>query len=66
MEIDSLGKDPIQPDQPAGSDVRYEPEYEQLQAEIDKLSSPSASGGIDWKKVNDLAVSILDKKCKDL
>ncbi|MDH3884537.1 MAG: type VI secretion system ImpA family N-terminal domain-containing protein, partial [Desulfobacterales bacterium] len=66
MEIHSLGKDPIQPDQPAGSDVRYEPEYEQLQAEIDKLSSPSAAGGIDWKKVNDLAVSILDKKCKDL
>ena len=66
MEIHSLGKDPIQPDQPAGSDVRYEPEYEQLQAEIDKLSSPSASGGIDWKKVSDLAVSILDKKGKDL
>jgi type VI secretion system protein VasJ len=66
MEIHSLGKNPIQPHQPAGSDVRYEPEYEQLQAEIDKLSSPSASGGIDWKKVSDLAVSILDKKCKDL
>jgi type VI secretion system protein VasJ len=66
MEIHSLGKDPIQPDQPAGSDVRYEPEYEKLQAEIDKLSSPSASGGIDWKKVSDLAASILDKKSKDL
>jgi type VI secretion system protein VasJ len=66
MEIHSLGKDPIQPDQPAGSDARYEREYEQLQAEIDKLSSPSASGGIDWKKVSDLASSILNKKCKDL
>jgi type VI secretion system protein VasJ len=66
MEIHSLGKKPIQPDRPAGSDVRYEPEYEQLQAEIDKLSSPSASGGIDWQKVNDLAVSILERKCKDL
>jgi type VI secretion system protein VasJ len=66
MEIHSLGKEPIQPDRPAGSDVRYEPEYEQLQAEIDKLSSPSASGGIDWQKVNDLAVSILERKCKDL
>jgi type VI secretion system protein VasJ len=66
MEIHSLGKDPIQPDQPAGSDVRYEPEYEQLQAEIDKLSSPSAAGGIDWHKVSDLAASILDKKSKDL
>jgi type VI secretion system protein VasJ len=66
MEVHSLGKEPIRPDQPAGSDVRYEPEYEQLQAEIDKLSSPSASSGIDWEKVSDLAAGILDKKCKDL
>jgi type VI secretion system protein VasJ len=66
MQVSRLGKDPIQPDQPAGSDVRYEPEYEQLQAEIDKLSLPSASGGIDWKKVSDLAASILANKSKDL
>ncbi|NOQ95652.1 MAG: hypothetical protein GQ555_03435, partial [Desulfobacterales bacterium] len=66
MEILSLGKDPIQPDQPAGSDVRYEPEYEELQAEIDKLSVPSASGGTDWKKVSDLAGAILAEKSKDL
>jgi type VI secretion system protein VasJ len=66
MEIYSLGKEPIQPDQPTGSDARYEPEYEQLQAEIDKLSVPSASGGVDWKKVSDLAALILDKKSKDL
>ena len=49
MDIHSLGKEPIQQDQPAGLDVRYEPEFEQLQAEIDKLSMPSASGGTDWK-----------------
>jgi type VI secretion system protein VasJ len=66
MELSHLGKDPIQPDQPTGSDVRYDPEYEQLQAEIDKLSLPSASAGIDWKKVSDLAASILAHKSKDL
>jgi len=66
MEITSLGKDPIQPDQPAGSDVRYELEFEQLQAEIDKLTLPSASGGINWGKVSDLATSILAKQSKDL
>jgi type VI secretion system protein VasJ len=66
MEILSLGKDPIKPDQPAGSDVRYEPEYEELQAEIDKLSVPSASGGTDWEKVSDLAGAILAEKSKDL
>ncbi|UCF85344.1 MAG: type VI secretion system protein TssA [Desulfobacteraceae bacterium] len=66
MEMHCLAKDPIQPNQPAGSDVRYEPEYEQLQAEIDKLAVPSASGGIDWGKVSDLAAAILAKKSKDL
>ena len=66
MDILSLGKDPIQPDQSAGSDVRYEPEYEELQAEIDKLSVPSASGGTDWEKVSDLAGAILANKSKDL
>jgi len=66
MEILSLGIDPIQSDQPAGSDVRYEPEYEKLQAEIDKLSVPSASGGTDWEKVSNLAVAILANKSKDL
>jgi type VI secretion system protein VasJ len=66
MELLSLGKEPIQPDQPAGSDVRYEPEYEELQAEIDKLSMPSASGGTDWEKVSDLAGAILAEKSKDL
>jgi type VI secretion system protein VasJ len=66
MEILSLGKDPIKPDQPAGSDVRYEPEYEELQAEIDKLSVPSASGGTDWEKVSVLAGAILAEKSKDL
>jgi type VI secretion system protein VasJ len=66
MDIHSLGKEPIQQDQPAGLDVRYEPEFEQLQAEIDKLSVPSASGGTDWKKVSDLAAAILAEKSKDL
>jgi len=66
MEISSLGRDPIQPDQPTGSDVRYDPEYEGLQTEIDKLSLPSASAGIDWRKVSDLAASILANKSKDL
>ena len=66
MDIHSLGKEPIQQDQPAGLDIRYEPEFEQLQAEIDKLSMPSASSGTDWKKVSDLATAILAEKSKDI
>lgn len=67
MDITSLGKNPVTPEQPAGSDVRYEAEFERLQAEIDKTNIPSASGGgIDWKKVGDLSEVILSKKSKDL
>lgn len=66
MELWLLGKNPIDPDHPTGSDVRYEPEFESLQAEIDKLSSPSAAGGIDWKKVVKLSSEILARKSKDL
>ncbi len=66
MEILSLGKEPISADSPTGSDVRYEPEFEQLQAEIDKMSTPSASGGIDWATVDKLAQQILAEKAKDL
>ena len=66
MEISSLGKEPISADSPTGSDVRYEPEFEELQAEIDKMSMPSASGGIDWATVDKLAKQILAEKAKDL
>ena len=61
-----LGKTPIHPDAPAGSDIRYDPDFEALQAEIDKLSSPSATDGVDWKKVSDNAIRILSEKSKDL
>lgn len=66
MDLLVLGKEPIQPDQPAGQEARYTPEYEQLQAEIDKLSLPSASRGVDWRKVESLASVILAQKSKDL
>ncbi len=66
MDLLSLGKEPINADHPTGSDVRYEPEFEALQAEIDKMSNPAASGGADWEKVNKLASEILANKAKDL
>jgi type VI secretion system protein VasJ len=66
MNLLSLGKDPINPDQPTGTDVRYEPEFEKIHAEIDKLSSPSSSGGIDWQKVGETSAFILAEKSKDL
>lgn len=66
MDLAELGKVPISDDSPAGADVRYEPEFEQLQGEIDKLSSPTAQGGPDWKKVVEISSEILEKKSKDL
>jgi type VI secretion system protein VasJ len=66
MDLTVLGKTPVTEDQPAGSDVRYDPLFDALQAEIDKQSTPTASGGTDWKKVEKLAVEILSTKSKDI
>ncbi len=66
MDFILLGKTPINPESPTGSDVRYDPDFEALQAEIDKLASPSASEAIDWNKVNVQAARILSEKSKDL
>jgi type VI secretion system protein VasJ len=66
MDLLDLGKSPISKENPAGEDVRSFPEYERLQEEIDKLSSPTASAGVDWKKVGDLSRDILATKSKHL
>jgi type VI secretion system protein VasJ len=65
MDISQLGVDPIPGPSPAGTDPSYEPEFEALQGEIDKLGMVSADGvGIDWSKVIDLASKILSTKAK--
>ncbi len=67
MNLQALGSSPINPDNPAGEDIRYRPVFEELQAEVDKLSSPSAAAeSIDWQKVSTLAVEILASQSKDL
>jgi type VI secretion system protein VasJ len=67
MNLQTLGVAPVNPENPAGEDVRYQPIFEGLQCEIDKLSSPSAAAAsIDWGKVANLASEILADKSKDL
>jgi type VI secretion system protein VasJ len=66
MDAAHLGRTPISPERPSGDDARYDPDFEQLQTEIDKLSSPSASGAVNWEKVALLAAAILLDKSKDL
>ncbi|MBN1290598.1 MAG: type VI secretion system protein TssA [Candidatus Latescibacteria bacterium] len=66
MDISELGLLPISENNPSGDDVRYEPEFEALENEIQKLSSPSSSEGIDWNKVISLSSDILGGRSKNL
>ncbi len=66
MDLMKLGADPVSAESPAGIDVRNEPEFEVLQAEVDKYSSVSAVGAIDWKMVVDHSSNILATQSKDL
>lgn len=54
--IINLGKIPIRSKHPEGTDIRFEPEYEEIQIEIDKISSLTQTGATDWNKVNKLSV----------
>ncbi len=60
-----LGENPIPGSKPAGENARYEPEFEQLQAEVGKLENP-AGGEVKWHEVVNLAKGILEAKSKDL
>ncbi len=66
MELSELGKTPISDDKPTGQDPSYEPEFEAMEAEIEKMISPSSTETADWNKVVRLASSILAEKSKDL
>ncbi len=57
---------PVSAAAPAGTSVRYDPEFDALKAEIDKLSSPSSAGDVDWRRVVETASSITKSKSKDL
>jgi len=60
----------IAPGLPAGSSVRYAPEFERLQIELQKLDSLSPAtdpaARIDWQEVIRLSKDILTTKSKDL
>lgn len=62
----NLGKIPISEESPAGKDPRYEADFEFLSQEIAKLSSPTASSGINWDNVVKLSAKILEKDSKHL
>lgn len=55
---------PISEGAPGGVDMSFDPAFEQLKAEIDKLSD-LAGAQPDWKNVNQLATELLTSKVKD-
>ncbi len=66
MQLMEIGKIPISQASPAGEDVRYDPAFEMLASEIEKLSSPAGAGGVDWKKIVSASFDITADKAKDL
>ncbi|MHC1753705.1 type VI secretion system protein TssA [Humidesulfovibrio sp.] len=66
MNLDAIGRTPLSGSLPAGQDPHYEPAFVHLQAEIDKLTSVSAGGLVDWVRVVDLAGEVLSVLAKDL
>jgi type VI secretion system protein VasJ len=63
-EIINLGLEPVSAASPGGISVRYDPEFEQLSAEIAKMESVTTVA-IDWALVAQLSASILKTKSKD-
>jgi len=61
-----LGKTPVSEGSPTGQDVRNDPDFESLSREVEKLSSPTLSGTMDWNRVLQLSEDILKNKSKDL
>jgi type VI secretion system protein VasJ len=66
MDIIKLGRSKISKEKPEGEDVRYETVFDELQNEIDKLSSPEEINSFDWKIVSEKAEDILKNHSKDL
>lgn len=64
-ELLPLGASAIDEATPCGESVRYEPEFEQLEAELGKLESLKAEP-VDWHLVVTLSSNILRSKSKDL
>ncbi|MBN2319758.1 MAG: type VI secretion system protein TssA [Acidobacteria bacterium] len=61
----AIGTEPVNAENPVGESVRYDPEFERLQAEMQKLESLSGDP-INWKEVVALSKEILKNKSKDL
>ena len=66
MDVTALGSVPIPGENPAGFDAKYEPEYDAVLAEIDKLSSATQGGPVSWSNIVEQSRIILETKSKDI
>jgi len=66
MDYSKLGQIPINEQNPVGEDVKYDEDFEKVESEISKLTSPSVSNEVDWDLVVKLCESILQNKSKNL
>lgn len=61
----TLGADPVTADNPCGENIRYEPVFEELEAELAKQESLTAET-VDWNRVADICGRILKESSKDM
>ena len=67
MPTSTKCRDRFPGDAPFGADVKYDPVFENLKAEVLKLTAHSSlEGGVDWKSVKAWSLDILISKSKDL
>ncbi len=66
MNLDDIGRAPLPGPARDWQTAQFEPAFVQLKAELDKLSSITAAGAVDWSRVVDLAAEVLSTTAKDL
>src|SRR5690606_41851920 len=57
--------EPVSEAAPGGADIRDTEDYEAIAAEIEKMTSPTSSGQVEWQKVEALGVRLFSTQCKD-
>lgn len=60
-----VGAKPVSGESPAGVSIRYDPDFETLDAQIQKLEGLSRES-VDWTEVVSVGRRILDEKSKDI
>jgi len=57
--------EPVSEAAPGGTDIRDTEDYEAVAAEIEKMTSPTSSGQVDWQKVETLGARLFSAHGKD-